>query len=484
MVHCYDCGQSMPDEQIVRRFVRTGVSSGRRSYRSYYHKVSLCPACAASRAKSNWIFLIVFLAIGGPVLTLCICGGIFGAIAQKAAKRVEPANSESAPQPYRLAAKVTWTGPPGTRKIGLQHGGIPGSITAGDHSFSLAPDMTWPNVSVGQNVECVMEWRNGQWVVSQVNPTQSFVQADKQPFDVILINSFLGITSDFKVYAKLVAGGLKIVDLDTGKNLVSPKWDRDWGVPLSVTFGHESFAVVTSPEAYADKAVKIFSRKTGELEQNIHGRQIDINRATFAVGGRLLAMTEFRRGKGYFLVLRDVPEKKTVAEVNLVGTGYCCLALAEKNVAAYESNSGRITVVETATGMLVKEINSGNFRKRQRFGEGRMPFAISPAGNLIACEAEDAVVLYDISGEKIAHKLEGHLETVRAVGFSPSGEIVASAAKDKTIRFWSVKEGKEIQIIKNLRASPTELIFSTAGNRIVAVYPELRKAEIRSVALK
>jgi len=39
---------------------------------------------------------------------------------------------------------------------------------------------------------------------------------------------------------------------------------------------------------------------------------------------------------------------------------------------------------------------------------------------------------------------------VSAVAFSPSGETVASAAKDKTIRFWNVKEGKEIGVLKKL----------------------------------
>lgn len=452
-----------------------------------------------------------FTGIGIAIMWLTVCSGIFSSGArsvQEAAKRAESEkkeaaarkNSADAPKkdmkPYRLAASVTWTDPD-TRQIGLQHGGIPGAIIAGNHRFSLAPEAPWPNVVTGQKVECVMKWRNGQWVVSQVNPAQGIEPAKKQPFDIIRIESFLGISPDFKAYAMSDASGVKVVDLETGKNLASPKWDRDWGTPLSAAFGKDVIAVVTVRDS--SFAVKVFSRKSGELEQNIHGYHID--RAAFTADGRFLAITEFRPDGGflggYHLVLRDIPGKKTVAEVSLGSNGYCSLAVAGQTVAAYESDSGRITVVEAETGKVVKDIKTESFRKRKGFGGGRMPLAISPAGDLIACEAEDTVVLYDIASGKVAHKLEGHLDTVRAVAFSPNGETIASAAKDKTIRFWGVKQGKEVRTIKNLPTSTaelifprfdnnsaTELIFSTDGNRIAVVSPQGRKAEIRSVEPK
>ncbi|HBI41968.1 MAG TPA: hypothetical protein DDY78_03800 [Planctomycetales bacterium] len=307
-----------------------------------------------------------------------------------------------------------------------------------------------------------------------------------KPADVVGIEGLIGISPDLKVYAdfKTLAAdtgglGFKVVDLETGKSLPSPKWDRDWGWPSSAAFAEDVIAVVTGKVSF--DAVKIFSRKTGELEQNVHGEQI--SGAAFTPDGRFLAITEFRPPYQY-LVLRDIQGKKTIADLPLGGAGYCSLAVTGNRVAAYESQSGQLTVVEAATGKLVKTIKTEEFRKSSGSDHAEPPLAISPEGNLLAFEAEDSVLLYDIAKGKVAHKLEGHLDTVQAVAFSPNGETVASAAKDKTIRFWNVKEGKEVKAIKDLPAGASKLIFSADGKKIAVVYHNRLKptnAEIRSV---
>jgi hypothetical protein len=309
--------------------------------------------------------------------------------------------------------------------------------------------------------------------------------AAPKPSGHVRIDAFLGISPDFKVYGVSAAGGVKLVDLETGKQIPSPAWDRDWGHPRSVAFANNVVAVVTGRDV-SGESVKVFSRKTGELEQNVRGQ---VDGAAFTADGRFLAITEFRPGNGYHLILRDIQEKKPIAELRLGSNGYCSLAVTGNRVAAFESKDDQITVVEAETGTVVKKLKSGSFRKRKEFGSGRMPLAISPAGNLLACEAEDAIVLCDIDSAKVVQKLEGHLEVVRAVAFAPDGETVASAAKDKTIRFWNVKQGKEVSAIKDLPAGASELIFSADGKRILVVYRDgefrgARKAEIRSVPPK
>jgi WD40 repeat protein len=302
--------------------------------------------------------------------------------------------------------------------------------------------------------------------------------------DIIHIDSFLGISSDFKVYAASDPKGVKIVDLEVGQQLPAPIWDRDWGSPRSAAFGKDIVAIVTGGDMFS-RSVKVFSRETGELEQNIRGQ---INGAAFTADGRFLAFTEFRPSDGYYLVLRDIQEKKTVAEWRLGGSGYCSLAVARTHVVAYESDDDQITVIDVKTRRVVETLKSESVRKRKEFARGQMPLAISPTGNLIASAAEDAVVLDDINGRKNIYKLEGHLDIVRAIAFSPNEEIIATSAKDKTVRFWNVKERKEVHSIKNLPTSASELIISPEDKRIAIVYGEdgrgARSAEIRNVELR
>lgn len=105
MVPCYDCGQKIPDEEIIRCTVRTGpkvwVSIGGRGPRSYYRKVNLCPACAEQRdrdtKKATKTFLIVLLVVGGSLLALCLVGGLIAMLSLLARNIHQPLNPKPTP---------------------------------------------------------------------------------------------------------------------------------------------------------------------------------------------------------------------------------------------------------------------------------------------------------------------------------------------------------------------------------------------------
>jgi WD40 repeat protein len=317
---------------------------------------------------------------------------------------------------------------------------------------------------------------------------------------VIHVNSFLGISPDFKAYAMSDANGVKVIDLETAENLPGPKWDHDWGHPFSAAFSQDAVALKEGEKFFGNsRNVRVFSRKTGELKHNVKMPEVTpglIERIAFTSDGKFLVAELQGLFGGPRLVLRDVQQKKTIDELDLNKVPEADQLVLHsfpmpwgKPVLGYESYKGndhQVFTVEVKAGKLVKNVKLVNYHEMKGVGKSSRLRAISPAGHLIACTTlDDDIVLYDIVNKKVAHKLEGHLDSVRTVAFSPNGEIVASAAKDKTIRFWDVKQGKEVRVIKGVRADAKELIFSPDGDRIAIVYyTSPPSAEIRSVELK
>lgn len=498
MVRCYDCGQPIPDEQIVRRVVRTGTSRRRLldPPRAYYRKVNLCPACSASRARNK---LLGCSAIGGLVLMVCICGGIISSVSRivpDTAQRVEQ-NGKQADARKAEADAVKPVEQQRKDAVAVEK----------RPEVPPVPPFSPPPDAVAAEKQPDVPRKDIQPPppkppAKDLNPPPPKPQAidvkpplpkplAKKSSDVVKIKGFLGISPDFKFYAMSDADGVKIVEFETGKNLVSLKWARGWERPISAAFGSDIIAVVTGND-FGGRAVRIFSRKTGELKQNIH-RSDHIQKVAFTANRQLLAIAESPLGKGYSLVFHDVQRKKKPAKLDFGGNGYWSLAMAEKYLAVYTSQESQIAVVDANTRKVAKKINLDlNL-------SGRLPLAVSLAGDLIACAVFGDVCLYDIVNGKAIHKLEGRsngalpVASVEAVAFSPDGEVVASITEDKTICFWKVKQEKVIRVIKNptnpaekIFSRPTrikELIFSTDGDRVAAVYWG-QQAQVWSVELK
>lgn len=206
MIRCYDCGQPIPDEQIVRRTVQTGVSLGKRSSRSYYRKVSLCPVCSASRDRIARTQLIVLLAIGGSLLFFCVCGGLLTSLMPRqptTRTAVQAPDTDRQPTTHTAidAPATNFRPSPGSRynstgtitkldgyvrfsgsatfSITIEHNGIPAVLSPGTQTFKAysgppeaALKVTVRNLkldksAVGQKVDFVLEWHD-QWFVVEL----------------------------------------------------------------------------------------------------------------------------------------------------------------------------------------------------------------------------------------------------------------------------------------------------------------------------
>lgn len=81
--------------------------------------------------------------------------------------------------------------------------------------------------------------------------------------------------------------------------------------------------------------------------------------------------------------------------------------------------------------------------KGEEIAEKGSIYALGVGHNLVASGGPEKVVrLYDPrSGDKIS-KLVGHVDNIRSILIADSGDTILSASGDKTVKMWSVKEGR------------------------------------------
>jgi hypothetical protein len=222
VVRCYDCGQKIPDNEIVRRTVQTGASETTwkkgqfgpprsTSSRTYHRKVNLCPDCAASRKKAK--HSKEGITKSGCVKAVIVAGLLcFGGILSHRDRTSQPASTPStqpASAPTNQTASTPAVAPklpPGRnysvmgeivglhtayKRISLKHRGIPGLLAPGQTSFHVdakAVDVVYPGGNsfgrlyvgqterfLGQKITLAVEQRypesrniNNQWVAVRI----------------------------------------------------------------------------------------------------------------------------------------------------------------------------------------------------------------------------------------------------------------------------------------------------------------------------
>ena len=158
----------------------------------------------------------------------------------------------------------------------------------------------------------------------------------------------------------------------------------------------------------------------------------------------------------------------------LIGASDWLLAVAfspdGKTVAA-GSIDGRCYLWDLASTELLLEFSAVTppMPNQKAMPAAAAALAFSPDGKTLAIGSADGqVYLFQIDG-KFLRALTGHTSGVTAVAFHPTGTMLASASKDRTLRLWTPANGQMVKALEGHTAWVQGLAFLAHGSRLASV---------------
>ncbi|MCC5897199.1 MAG: WD40 repeat domain-containing protein [Phormidium sp. BM_Day4_Bin.17] len=259
----------------------------------------------------------------------------------------------------------------------------------------------------------------------------------------------------------LASGGadktIKLWDLKTG-NLLRTLTGHSSPI-MSVKFSPDGMTLATSSNLETGSSnIKLWDVKTGELKTNIGGNLINFRSScvAFSPDGEILAsgnidatvkLWKLRTGK---------------LETTLKGHGWDVNSVEFSTDGRYLVSGGldgAIKVWDWRNARLLKTFNRpspedfvGSLVSWFDSSVGSInSVAIHPNGNIIASGgSEQPIILWDISSEKITRTFTEHTGSVFSVCFSPNGQLLASGGNDNNVRIWDVTTGELRQTFNHL----------------------------------
>jgi WD40 repeat protein len=209
--------------------------------------------------------------------------------------------------------------------------------------------------------------------------------------------------------------------------------------------GHTSAVgcVVFSPDgktlatASADKTVKVWDSRAGEVKHTLRGHVGQVSSVAFSPDGKTLAsggwdstirLWDVQKGK-LKKTLHNDPKNKTPVQAVVFSPDGRALA------------SG-----DWGSGAPAKlwDLKTGRFKALAEHDAKAASLAFSPDGKrlVVGGDGPGVMSLWDVEAGKLLWRMNRHRHIVTSVKFSPDGRTIVSGSRDRTVGFWAADTGK------------------------------------------
>jgi WD40 repeat protein/tRNA A-37 threonylcarbamoyl transferase component Bud32 len=253
--------------------------------------------------------------------------------------------------------------------------------------------------------------------------------------------------------------------LEPGNNPAEVKvWDVATGQQLPSLIGHtgQVMSVMFSPDgsrlasASMDGTVMLWDVVAAKELRTLKGHKDGVVSVTFSPDGRRLASA----GLDGTTRLWDPDSGQELSA--LKGIGGVFFSPDGRRLAAIGADRSGWT-------MMVWDSGSGqDLRKLQGHMDQVFSVAFSPDGTRLAAACGDGTVkLWDVVSGQPLHTLKGHTKWVSSVAFSPDGKrLVTAGSTDRAVKLWDVATGQQLRILPDFAVSC--VAFSPDGKRVIA----------------
>lgn len=243
---------------------------------------------------------------------------------------------------------------------------------------------------------------------------------------------------------------VKLWDVTTKENIATLEGHKSW--VSSVTFSPDGTTLASG--AGEDKTVKLWDIATGRTLATLEGHTGWVTSVAFSLDGTTLAS-----GSGQQVKLWDVATQTNIATLE----GHTDII---RSVAF--SPDGTTLVSGGEDGVRVWDVLTQNISTLEGHSRNVFFSSFSSDGKMLAGGVDGMFKLWDINTGHPAVALEGHMDEIRSVAFSPDGITLASTSYDNTIKLWDISTGRTIATLEGHTEHIHSVVFSPDGTTLAS----------------